>query len=344
MKNIKLSPELDRNHVLEDYRTAVLSREMSLLGRKEVLSGKAKFGIFGDGKELAQIALSKVFEKGDWRSGYYRDQTLMMAIGALTVKQFFAQLYADTSLEHEPASGGRQMNAHFATRYLNEDGSWKNQLEMVNTSADASPTASQMARLLGLAYASKYYRCFPDSDKEKKFSKSGREIAFGEYPGNSKSPQSRAPARRIRRGQAFELRCPPRYRRRNRIPKSGLVGTRENPLREDAFVPGGRSENRKSESGTGGGKRERKESRLDHHPLPPGDRRERSPRGLRRRSSDENATPRARKKVPRLSPFVEILSVPERKSFRTFPECPSRIAPDEFVEKPSSFVGSRPKG
>ena len=179
MKHIKLSPELDRNHVIDDYRTAVISREMSLLGRKEVLSGKAKFGIFGDGKELAQIALAKVFEKGDWRSGYYRDQTLMMAIGALTVKQFFAQLYADTSLEHEPASGGRQMNAHFATRYLNEDGSWKNQLEMVNTSADASPTASQMARLLGLAYASKYYRAFPESDKDKKFSKSGREIAFG---------------------------------------------------------------------------------------------------------------------------------------------------------------------
>jgi 2-oxoisovalerate dehydrogenase E1 component len=179
MKNIKPSPELDPKVVLEDYKIASISREMSLLGRKEVLSGKAKFGIFGDGKEMAQIALAKVFEKGDWRSGYYRDQTLMMAIGALSVREFFAQLYADTSLENEPASGGRQMNSHFATRSLNDDGSWKNQLEMVNTSADASPTAAQMARLLGLAYASKYYRAFPDSDVEKKFSKAGREIAFG---------------------------------------------------------------------------------------------------------------------------------------------------------------------
>lgn len=179
MKNQKLSPEVTKEQVLKDYRLALVSREASLLGRKEVLSGKAKFGIFGDGKELAQIALAKVFEKGDWRSGYYRDQTLMMATGILTVREFFAQLYADTSVEREPASGGRQMNGHFATRSLNADGSWKNQLEMPNTSSDTSPTAAQMGRLLGLAYASKYYRAFPEADSAKKFSKSGREIAFG---------------------------------------------------------------------------------------------------------------------------------------------------------------------
>ncbi|RZA25288.1 MAG: transketolase [Proteobacteria bacterium] len=179
MKNQKLTPEVSADQVRADYRLALVSREASLLGRKEVLSGKAKFGIFGDGKELAQIALAKVFEHGDWRSGYYRDQTLMMAVGALTVRQFFAQLYADTDIEREPASGGRQMNAHFATRSLNVDGSWKNQLEQPNTSADASPTAAQMGRLLGLAYASKYYRAFPGADEKKLFSKSGREIAFG---------------------------------------------------------------------------------------------------------------------------------------------------------------------
>lgn len=179
MMNQKLPPEITREQVLEDYRLALVSREASLLGRKEVLSGKAKFGIFGDGKEIAQIALSKVFEKGDWRSGYYRDQTLMMAVGALSVREFFAQLYADTDIDNEPASGGRQMNGHFATRSMNRDGSWKNQLEMANTSADASPTAAQMGRLLGLAYASKYYRAFPNADERKMFSKSGREIAFG---------------------------------------------------------------------------------------------------------------------------------------------------------------------
>ncbi|MBC7660924.1 MAG: transketolase [Chitinophagaceae bacterium] len=179
MQNTKPVPDLQPQQVLDDYRLVVTSREMSLLGRKEVLSGKAKFGIFGDGKELAQIALAKVFEKGDWRSGYYRDQTLMMAIGGLSVKQFFAQLYADTSIERDPASGGRQMNSHFASRSLDENGEWNNQLEMVNTSADASPTACQMSRLLGLAYASKYYRQFPESDSTKKFSRGGREIAFG---------------------------------------------------------------------------------------------------------------------------------------------------------------------
>ncbi len=173
--------ELDLNpaEILADYRIALLSREASLLGRKEVLSGKAKFGIFGDGKELAQIAMARVFEKGDWRSGYYRDQTFMFALGALTIKQFFAQLYADTDVEHEPHSGGRQMNSHFASRFLNKDGSWISQMAQHNTSADASPTASQMARLLGLGYASKLYRLFPELDKDHQFSQSGREIAFG---------------------------------------------------------------------------------------------------------------------------------------------------------------------
>lgn len=178
-KRLKLEQNFSPAEVLEDYKLAVISREASLLGRKEVLSGKAKFGIFGDGKELAQIALAKVFEPGDWRSGYYRDQTLMMALGALSVKQFFAQLYADSDIEREPASGGRQMNAHFATRFINADGTWKNQLETHNTSADASPTAAQMGRLLGLAYASKYYRHVPEADGESKFSNQGREIAFG---------------------------------------------------------------------------------------------------------------------------------------------------------------------
>ncbi len=173
--------EMDLNpaEILADFRIALMSREVSLLGRKEVLSGKAKFGIFGDGKELAQIAMARVFEKGDWRSGYYRDQTFMFAVGALTVKQFFAQLYADTNIEHDPHSGGRQMNSHFASRFVQADGSWASQLDIHNTSADASPTASQMARLLGLGYASKLYRQFPELDKAENFSRSGREIAFG---------------------------------------------------------------------------------------------------------------------------------------------------------------------
>lgn len=172
---LNLSPA----EILADYKIALLSREASLLGRKEVLSGKAKFGIFGDGKELAQIAMARVFQKGDWRSGYYRDQTFMLAIGALTIKQFFAQLYADTDIEREPSSGGRQMNSHFASRFLDEHGRWQNQLAMYNTSADASPTASQMGRLLGLAYASRLYRYVPGLDPEGQFSSSGREIAFG---------------------------------------------------------------------------------------------------------------------------------------------------------------------
>ena len=167
-----------KNNILEDYRLARISREMSYLGRREVLTGKAKFGIFGDGKELPQLAMAKVFRNGDWRSGYYRDQTFALAVDALTVESFFAQLYADTSVEREPASAGRQMNGHFATRTLNADGTWKNLMEMKNISADISPTAGQMPRLLGLAQASKIFKEVQFEGSEK-FSNAGNEIAFG---------------------------------------------------------------------------------------------------------------------------------------------------------------------
>ncbi len=167
-----------KNSVLEDYKLSRISREMSLLGRREVLTGKAKFGIFGDGKELPQLAMAKVFRNGDWRSGYYRDQTFAMAVGALSVETFYAQLYADTSVEREPASGGRQMNGHYATRSLNEDGSWKDLTKIKNISPDISPTAGQMPRLLGLAQASKIFKSIQFEGSEK-FSNNGNEIAFG---------------------------------------------------------------------------------------------------------------------------------------------------------------------
>ncbi|MEY4632092.1 MAG: hypothetical protein RIQ81_2212 [Pseudomonadota bacterium] len=170
---------LSADEIKNDYRTGYMSRQASLIGRKEVLTGKAKFGIFGDGKEVAQLAMARAFRKGDWRSGYYRDQTFMFATGACTIKQFFAQLFADTNLEHDPASGGRQMNNHFATRYLTQDGEWKSQTDTVNTSADISPTGGQMARLLGLAYASKLYRQSPGLAGAVKFSINGDEVAFG---------------------------------------------------------------------------------------------------------------------------------------------------------------------
>lgn len=168
-----------REEVLNDFRICCESRETSLLGRREVLTGKAKFGIFGDGKEVAQVALAKQWQDGDFRSGYYRDQTMMMAAGLLTVQQFFAQLYAHTSVEAEPASAGRQMNGHYATRTLKADGSWKNLTKHKNSSADVSPTASQMPRLLGLAYASKFYRENEGLSGFTKFSDKGNEIAFG---------------------------------------------------------------------------------------------------------------------------------------------------------------------
>jgi 2-oxoisovalerate dehydrogenase E1 component len=167
--------------VLNDYRLINESRQTSLLGRKEVLTGKAKFGIFGDGKELAQVALSKVFQNGDFRSGYYRDQTFMMSIGQLSLQQYFAGLYGHTDLEKEPMSAGRQMGGHFATHSLNNDGSFKSLINQKNSSSDISPTAGQMPRLLGLAYASHFYRVNTDLHQGKflNYSNKGNEIAFG---------------------------------------------------------------------------------------------------------------------------------------------------------------------
>ncbi len=175
----KLSFTDFKNEVLQDYRIAVLSREMSLLGRREVLTGKAKFGIFGGGKEVPQLAMAKVFKNGDFRSGYYRDQTFMLAINALTPQEFFASLYADANIENEPSSAGRQMNGHFATQNLNEDGTWKKLLNQKNVSADISCTAGQMPRLIGLAQASKIYRNCDVLKKKNNFSNNGNEIAFG---------------------------------------------------------------------------------------------------------------------------------------------------------------------
>ena len=168
-----------KKEVIADYTIACISREMSLLGRREVLTGKAKFGIFGDGKEIAQLAMAKQFKNGDFRSGYYRDQTFMMAIGALGIKDYYAGLYADTKIENEPTSGGRQMGGHYATRSLNVDGSWKNLMQQKNSSADISPTAGQMPRLLGLALASKMYRNIPELEGFTNFSYKGNEVAFG---------------------------------------------------------------------------------------------------------------------------------------------------------------------
>lgn len=164
--------------VINDYKVAVISRECSFLGRREVLTGKAKFGIFGDGKEVPQLAWAKVFKKGDWRSGYYRDQTFMMALGELTVEQFFAGLYSHTSIEADPMSAGRQMGGHFGTHSLDEHGHWKNLTEQYNSSADVSPTAAQMPRLLGLAQASKIFRKVKGIDTTN-FSEKGNEIAWG---------------------------------------------------------------------------------------------------------------------------------------------------------------------
>lgn len=175
----ELSFEDFKTIVINDYKIAYESRQASLIGRKEVLTGKAKFGIFGDGKELAQIAMAKTFKNGDWRSGYYRDQTFAFATGICTIKEFFAQLYAHPSIEAEPASGGRQMNCHFATRSINENGTWKDLTEMKNSSADIAPTGGQMARLVGLAYASKLFRQNPELSYLKNFSVNGNEVAFG---------------------------------------------------------------------------------------------------------------------------------------------------------------------
>ncbi len=176
---VQQAATIQRNQVLEDFRWAITSRHASLMGRKEVFMGKAKFGIFGDGKELAQVAMARAFQKGDFRAGYYRDQTFMMALGELTVQQYFAQLYAHTNVLAEPASAGRLMNGHFATRSLNEDGTWKNLTAQYNSAADISPTAAQMPKLLGLAFASKLYRNNKGLKDLTDFSVHGNEVAWG---------------------------------------------------------------------------------------------------------------------------------------------------------------------
>ncbi len=181
MDSTKTLPDItvDTSEILGDYKLAVTSREASLIGRKEVFMGKAKFGIFGDGKEIAQIAMAKVFRNGDFRSGYYRDQTFMLAIGELTLEAYFAQLYAHTDITKDPASAGRQMNGHFATRMIDETGSLKDLTKEKNSSADISPTAGQMARLVGLAWASMLFRNNKGLKKYKHLSDSGNEVAFG---------------------------------------------------------------------------------------------------------------------------------------------------------------------
>lgn len=175
------APATNKNvqEILSDYRLAVASREASLMGRKEVFMGKAKFGIFGDGKEIAQIAMAKVFRPGDFRSGYYRDQTFMLAIGELTLQQYFAQLYAHPDVHADPSSAGRLMNGHYATRMLDDQGNLKEVVNLKNSSADISPTASQMPRLVGLAYASKLFRQNKGLAPFKNLSHNGNEIAFG---------------------------------------------------------------------------------------------------------------------------------------------------------------------
>lgn len=170
---------IDNHLVLADYRLAQMSRQVSIMGRREVFMGKAKFGIFGDGKEVAQIAMAKFFQKGDFRSGYYRDQTFMFAIGELSIQEFFAQLYAHTDIQAEPSSGGRLMSSHFSTRSLDNEGNWKNLSQIKNSSADISPTAAQMPKLLGLAYASKLYKENPGLKGIEEFSREGNEVAWG---------------------------------------------------------------------------------------------------------------------------------------------------------------------
>jgi TPP-dependent pyruvate/acetoin dehydrogenase alpha subunit len=177
-KQEQLSFETFRNEILKDYKTSCESRETSLMGRREVLSGKAKFGIFGDGKEVAQVAMAKFFKPGDFRAGYYRDQTFMFSSGLATVEQFFAQLYADPNIEHEPFSAGRQMNAHFATKFVAENGDWMDLTSLKNVSSDIAPTAGQMVRALGLAFASKVFRNVPQLSELKNLSNEGNEVCF----------------------------------------------------------------------------------------------------------------------------------------------------------------------
>lgn len=166
------------DQVKSDYITAYKSRQTSLIGRKEVLTGKAKFGIFGDGKEIAQVAMARYMQDGDFRAGYYRDQTIMFALGLSDVQKFFAQLYAHPSTEHEPSSAGRSMNGHFGTRMLDDNGEWLPQTDRINISSDISPTAGQMPRALGLAFASKVYKFNKDLHQSTNFSKQGNEVAW----------------------------------------------------------------------------------------------------------------------------------------------------------------------
>jgi 2-oxoisovalerate dehydrogenase E1 component len=173
--NLPLHPD----EIIADYRLAFKSRQASLIGRREVLSGKAKFGIFGDGKEVVQLAIARSFNQGDWRSGYYRDQTWMLHLGVMSMQEFFAQLYAHTDVEAVPSSAGRSMNSQFATRYINPDGSWANQIKMYNVSSDVAPTGSQMPRLVGLAFASRLYRSLEGLEEFKQFSDQGNEVAWG---------------------------------------------------------------------------------------------------------------------------------------------------------------------
>jgi pyruvate/2-oxoglutarate/acetoin dehydrogenase E1 component/TPP-dependent pyruvate/acetoin dehydrogenase alpha subunit len=170
---------LKQDQLLQDYRLAFRSRQASLVGRREVMSGKAKFGIFGDGKELPQLAMAHVFRPGDWRSGYYRDQTFMLATGELTLEAYFAQLYAHADVQADPATAGRAMNAHFATRSLDDEGRWVDLARQFNVSPDVSPTGAQMPRLVGLAYASRLYRELKELRRYTRFSRNGDEVAFG---------------------------------------------------------------------------------------------------------------------------------------------------------------------
>ena len=179
ISEVSSKTKFKKAEVLADYSLAVESREISIIGRKEVFMGKAKFGIFGDGKEIAQIAKAKALQYGDWRSGYYRDQTMMMAMGQHSSQEFFAQLYAHTDLDAEPSSAGRMMNGHFGTRSMNANGEWQTLTDIKNSCSDISPTAAQMPRLVGLAYASKLYRQNPHLQEFKDFSINGNEVAFG---------------------------------------------------------------------------------------------------------------------------------------------------------------------
>lgn len=171
--------EISKDIVINDYKIAFLSRQVSIIARREVLTGKAKFGIFGDGKELPQVALAHQFKNGDWRSGYYRDQTFLFATGMSNPFEFFAQLYGDTNIKNNPSSGGRNFNNHYGTRIIDSQGNWLSQTQMKNTASDLSPTAGQMPRLIGLAYASKIYRNNPDLQAMTNFSNKGNEVAFG---------------------------------------------------------------------------------------------------------------------------------------------------------------------